>query len=124
MTTMNANQDTAIERHIEPNERAPAQGTAQGTAQEWAQTTSVVRTADRARTLYLRVAADARPVDPRSRARRARLLSHADRAGERRRALAELLRSGALADAVAVDPLLRQDVMRLVSFVYRDDHAD
>lgn len=117
---MNANQDTAIECHIEPNEQAPAQGTAQGTAQ----TASVVRTADRARTLYLRVAADARPVDPRSRARRERLLSHADRAGERRRALAELLRSGALADAVAVDPLLRRDVMRLVSFVYRDDHAD
>lgn len=116
---MNANQDTAIEHRIEPNE--PNE---QAPAPEPAQASSAMPTSDRARTLYLRVAADARPVDPRSRARRERLLSHADRAGERRRALAELLRSGALADAVAVDPLLRRDVMRLVSFVYRDDHAD
>ncbi|MBX3610702.1 MAG: hypothetical protein KF871_12480 [Hydrogenophaga sp.] len=76
--------------------------------------------ADTARTLFSRNATGTQAVDSKVRARRERLLSHADRSRARRHALAELLRSGALADAASVDPLLRQDVMRLVAFV-RDD---
>ncbi len=78
-------------------------------------------TPDEARTLFLRVGAETKPLNEKTRARRARLISHAERSAARRQALAELLRSGALAEAVTVDPLLRRDVMRLVDFVRGGD---
>jgi hypothetical protein len=77
------------------------------------------------RTLFARVGHEAAqtPPDARTLARRERLLTHAHRHAARRQALAELLRSGALADAVQVDPLLRRDVDKLRAFVLADDTA-
>lgn len=51
-------------------------------------------------------------------ARRERLLQHTQRHSARREALAALLRSGALADAALVDPLLKRDVHKLMAFVF------
>jgi len=63
---------------------------------------------------------DAPPVDA---TRRERLLRHAQRHAARREALAALLRSGALADAAQVDPLLKRDVHKLMAFVFSDGPA-
>ncbi|QIM52874.1 hypothetical protein [Hydrogenophaga crocea] len=78
-----------------------------------------------ARTLYARPGHEPAqtPPDARTQARRDRLLTHAQGHAARRQALAELLRSGALADVVQVDPLLRRDVDKLMAFVLDDDAA-
>jgi hypothetical protein len=78
-----------------------------------------------ARTLYARAGHESAqtPPDARAQARRERLLTHAQGHKARRQALAELLLSGALADAVQVDPLLRRDVDKLVAFVMDETTA-